>query len=125
MAKDYENLGAWSPLQERFGKWFIKKIGKWQTTVYEMTGGRIWNTFLGCQVAILTTTGRKTGSPRKTPLLFLERDSQVIMVASQGGFSTEPFWYKNICSNPQVSIQIGSSRRVMYARDATDDEIFR
>jgi len=120
--KNYEELGPWSAKQERFGKWFIKKIAKWQTFVYETSGGKLWNTFLGCPCAILTTTGKKTGLERKTPLLYLEYKNQVVMVASQGGFSTEPFWYKNTLANPVVSIQIGNNKRKMTARIATQAE---
>ena len=120
--KDYENMGPWSARQEKFGKSFIKKIAKWQTAVYEATGGRLWNTFLGAPVAILTTTGHKSGAARKTPLLYLEQGNDVVMVASQGGFSTEPYWYKNILSNPVVQIQIGNNKRTMQARIATDEE---
>lgn len=120
--KDYDSMKPWSAGQERFGKWFIKRIGKYQVKVYELTGGRVWNRFLGAPCAILTTTGRKTGLPRKTPLLYMRDGDNVVMVASQGGFSTEPFWYKNICANPVVQIQIGAEKRTMTAREATDDE---
>ena len=122
MAKDYDKLGPWTAGQEKFGKFFIKRVGKWQTFVYELTGGRIWKTFLGAPVAILTTTGHKTGEKRKTPLLYLRDEDNVIMAASQGGFSTEPFWYKNICANPEVEIQIGNSKNTMIARHATTEE---
>lgn len=120
--KDYDNMGPWSEKQEKFGKWFIKKIGKSQTKVYELSNGRLWNTFLGAPCAILTTIGRKTGEKRKTPLLYLEHEGDVVMVASQGGFSTEPFWYKNISANPEVTIQIGGRKRTMIARNASDEE---
>lgn len=120
--KNYDNIGPWSAKQERFGKWFIKRIGKWQTRVYELSGGRLWNRFLGAPCAILTTTGRKTGEPRKTPLLYLEQGNDVVMVASQGGFSTEPFWYKNIQANPEVQIQIGNRKRTMIGRTASAEE---
>lgn len=120
--KDYESMGPWSAGQERFGKWIIKRIGKYQVKVYELTNGRIWNRFLGAPCAILTTTGKKTGLQRKTPLLFMRDGKDVVMVASQGGFSTEPFWYKNICANPEVHIQIGGEKRHMIARHATDEE---
>jgi deazaflavin-dependent oxidoreductase (nitroreductase family) len=120
--KDYDNMGPWSQQQEKFGKWIIKKIGKYQTAVYELTNGRLWNKFLGVHCAILTTTGKKTGLPRKTPLLYIEQGKDVVMVASQGGFSTEPFWYKNILNNPEVQVQIGSNKRTMIARLATDEE---
>jgi deazaflavin-dependent oxidoreductase (nitroreductase family) len=117
--KEYQ---PWSAKQEAFGKFFIKRIGKWQTAVYEATGGRLWNKFLGVHCAILTTTGRKTGEARKTPLLYLQQGDEVVMVASQGGFSTEPFWYKNIQANPEVFVQIGANKRAMRARNASDEE---
>ncbi len=120
--KDYENMPAWTEKEERFGKKFIKKIGKWQTKVYELSGGRLWNTFLGCPCAILTTTGAKSGLPRKTPLLFMRHHDDVIMVASTGGFSKDPFWYKNICANPEVTVQIRNDKKTMLAREANDDE---
>ena len=120
--KDYENMGPWTEREEKFGKWFIKKIGKYQTKVFELTNGKIWNTFLGAPCAILTTIGRKSGEARKTPLLYLEQGDNIVMVASQGGFSTEPFWYKNICANPEVTIHIPGKKRKMCARDASDEE---
>ncbi len=36
-------------------------------------------------VGILTTTGRKSGEPRESPLLFLREGNRIVLVASQGG----------------------------------------
>ncbi|NRB38661.1 MAG: nitroreductase family deazaflavin-dependent oxidoreductase [Pseudomonadales bacterium] len=120
--KDYESMPPWTAKQEKIGKRFIKSIAKWQTKVYELTGGRLWNTFLGCKCAILTTTGAKTGLPRKTPLLYMQDGENIVMVASTGGFSKDPFWYKNIQKNPQVQVQVGAVKKTMTAREATKDE---
>lgn len=120
--KDYHSLKPWTSSQERFGKWAIKRMGKLQTTIYELTGGRLWNKFLGGDCAILTTIGNKSGLPRKTPLLYLEHENAIVMVASQGGFSTLPLWYKNLCSNPEAIVQIGAKKRTMIARTATEAE---
>ena len=60
------SVKPFTPGQEKFGTWIINNLGKWQTRVYEASGGRLWNTFLGGPVAILTVTGRKTGKQRKT-----------------------------------------------------------
>lgn len=120
--KDYASMQAWTEKEEKFGKKFIKKIAKWQTKVFEISGGRLWNTFLGCPCAILTTTGAKSGLERKTPLLYLEDGNNIVMVASTGGFSKDPFWYKNICNKPQVFVQIKSEKKAMIAREATADE---
>lgn len=112
----------WSPLQEKIGKFFIKRYGKLQVKIYELTGGRLMNTFLGAPCAILTTTGAKTGAIRKTPLLYLKHKNDIIMVASQGGFSSTPFWYRNLQKNPDARIQIGSDISTVKARDASDSE---
>ncbi len=122
MSKNYDDLGPWSATQERFGKWIIKKISKYQVKVYELTNGKLWNTFLGAPCAILTTKGAKTGLLRKTPLLYLIDGNNIVLVASQGGFSTLPFWYRNIQKDPNVTIQIGSDKHSVTAREATLEE---
>ncbi|CAH0991953.1 Deazaflavin-dependent nitroreductase [Sinobacterium norvegicum] len=117
-----ESIKPWSAGQERFGKWFIKRIGKWQTFVYELTGGRLWSRFLGVECAILTTTGRKSGAARKTPLLYLAQGDEVVMVASQGGMSSMPLWYRNLQATPEAVVQVGRDQRQMTARDANEQE---
>ena len=108
--------------QERFGVWFIKNIGSWQTRVYELSGGRVWHKFLGVECAILTTTGHKSGAPRKTPLLYLRQGDTIVMVASKGGMLTLPQWYRNIEANSRVHIQIGKEKNLYQARDADNSE---
>lgn len=112
----------YTPRQERFGERFIKHLGSWQTRVYEWTGGRLWHKFLGVECAILTTTGRKSGQPRKIPLLYLRQGDDVVMVASKGGMTSMPLWYRNLEANPSVQIQIGSDKGSYLARDANEAE---
>ncbi len=116
------NIQPYSPKQEKFGSWIISKVGRWQTTVYELTGGRLWNTFLGGPVAILTTVGRKSGAVRKVPLLFLKHGDNVVMTASKGGMSTLPVWYHNVVAADTVDIQIGSDKKTYRMREATAQE---
>jgi deazaflavin-dependent oxidoreductase (nitroreductase family) len=116
------SVKPWSKRQEKFGKAFIKKIARLQTFVYERSHGRIWHTFLGAPCAILSTRGRKTGELRKTPLLFIHDGQDVVMAASQGGFSSLPMWYLNLKANPSVSIQVGAVKRSMVAREAETAE---
>jgi len=108
--------------QEKFGTWIINKVGRWQTTVYELSGGRLWNTFLGGPVAILTTVGRKTGAVRKIPLLYLKHGDNVVMTASKGGMSTLPAWYHNVAAATTVEIQIGSDKKTYRMREASPQE---
>lgn len=119
MANDVKRFTA---KQEKFGSWIIGKVGRWQTTVYELTGGRLWNTFLGGPVAILTTVGRKSGQVRKVPLLYLKHGGNVVMTASKGGMSKLPIWYFNVVAADTVDIQIGNVKKTYRMREANADE---
>ena len=101
----------------------IKWMSRAQTFLYKKTGGRLGGKFLqGAPVALLTTTGRKTGEPRVSPLLYLREGNRVVLVASKGGAANNPMWYLNLKANPTVSIQIKDEVLHLRARDATDAE---
>jgi deazaflavin-dependent oxidoreductase (nitroreductase family) len=117
-----EKTQPYSQKQEKYGSWIISKVGRWQTTIYELTGGRLWNTFLGGPVAILTTVGRKSGLVRKVPLLFLKHGNNVVMTASKGGMTKLPVWYHNVVAADTVDIQIGSEKKTYRMREATEEE---
>ena len=101
----------------------IKWMSRVQSFLYQKTGGKIGGTFLqGAPVALLTTTGRKTGEPRVSPLLYLREGNRIVLVASKGGAATNPMWYLNLRANPAVSVQIKDEVLHLTARDATEDE---
>jgi deazaflavin-dependent oxidoreductase (nitroreductase family) len=104
-------------------KHIIKWMSRANTWLYRKTDGKIGGTFLkGAPVALLTTTGRKTGEPRVSPLLYLREGNRVILVASQGGAATNPMWYLNLKAKPAVSVQIKNETLHLTARDATEAE---
>jgi len=112
-----------SSTEEKIAKPIIRVMSKINAFVYRNSGGKLFNTWLrGAPIMLLTTTGRKSGQPRTAPLLFLEDGDNVIIVASQGGMSTNPAWYLNLQADPACEIQIGNKRRPMVARRASDDE---
>jgi deazaflavin-dependent oxidoreductase (nitroreductase family) len=101
----------------------IKWMSRVNTLAYKVSGGRVGGTFLqGAPVALLTTTGRKSGQPRVSPLLFLRDGDRVVLVASQGGRANNPMWYLNLKANPEVSVQIKKEVLELTARDATEAE---
>lgn len=104
-------------------KHIIKWMSRANTWLYRKTDGKIGGKFLkGAPVALLTTTGRKTGEPRISPLLYLREGNRVIVVASQGGAANNPMWYLNLKADPTVSVQIRDETLHLKARDATDAE---
>ncbi len=48
---------------------FIKWMSKGNTWISKRSNGKLGGTFQKAPVALLTTTGRKTGEPRVSPLL--------------------------------------------------------
>lgn len=101
----------------------IKWMSRAQTWLFKKTGGRFGNKFLrGAAVGILTTTGRKSGELRDSPLLYLQEGDRIVLVASQGGRATNPMWYLNLKANPKVSFQTQTQTLALIARDATDTE---
>ena len=104
-------------------KAIIKWMSRLNTWAYKATKGKVGGKFLkGAPVALLTTTGRKTGEPRVSPLLYLREGNRVILVASQGGAATNPMWYLNLKANPKVTVQIKDEVLALTARDATEAE---
>ena len=78
----------------------------------------MWNS----PVLLLTTVGRKTGKTRTTPLLYLEDEDRIAIVASNGGRDKEPSWWTNLRSDPHAKVQIRGEKKNMVARKANEDE---
>lgn len=72
---------------------------------------------VGRLILLLTTTGRKTGLPRMTPLQYEEQDD-VIYVASARGRQAD--WFRNILANPRVEIRVKARRFYGQAEPITD-----
>lgn len=68
---------------------------------------------LGGRFLRLTHLGRKSGLPRQVVLEVAGRDGDVVRIAS--GFGHGSQWFRNITSNPEVTVQIG---RRLYSATA-------
>jgi deazaflavin-dependent oxidoreductase (nitroreductase family) len=76
-------------------------------------------------VLILTTTGRRSGQERKTPVIYhRDEEGNYLVVASKGGAPAHPHWYLNLIANPIVTLQVKDEtfRARARARTATDAE---
>ena len=82
--------------------------------------GYIWRE--GSTILLLTTTGRSSGEPRTTPLIFGFDGDNPVIVASKGGAPEHPGWYRNLAKNPEVEVQIKGDRFRARARDARGEE---
>jgi len=73
-------------------------------------------------VLLLTTTGRKTGKQRTTPLLYVEDDGRYVVIGSVGGAPKHPAWYLNLGGNPAATIQLGRRKLQVTAKTAEPEE---
>jgi deazaflavin-dependent oxidoreductase (nitroreductase family) len=89
---------------------------------YVETGGEEGHDWEGTTVLILTTTGRKSGEERSTPLIYQGHGDDHLVVASKGGADEPPAWYLNLQEQPQVTVQVKDDRFAAHARTATPDE---
>ena len=66
---------------------------------------------IGRFVLLLTTTGRKSGNPSVTPLVYEERGGEFLIASARG---PDADWLQNIEANPNVQVRVG--RRQFTAR---------
>lgn len=112
-----------SPCQQQLMKMVIKPMSNLNTWLFRMSGGRIGGSFAGgAPILLLTTTGRKSGQPRTAPLLYLEDEGNIILVASQGGMTNSPQWYYNLEAQPEAEVELGTEKKKVRSRRATDEE---
>ncbi len=81
--------------------------------------GHLWN---GVPTLLLTTTGRHSGKPRRTALIYGQDGEHYLVVASKGGADQHPLWYINLREQPEVQLQVGAERFRARARTATAQE---
>ncbi|MGW7027828.1 nitroreductase/quinone reductase family protein [Streptomyces xanthophaeus] len=93
---------------------------------FEETGG---HPRPGTADLLLTTRGRRSGLLCRTALVHV-RDgagerAAYVLTASAGGADRHPAWYLNLLSDPEVTVQVGSSAFAATARPATTAEAAR
>jgi F420H(2)-dependent quinone reductase len=101
----------------------LKRLMQVHVLVYRLSGGRIGHRFLGSPPTLLLDhVGAKSGTKRTTPVFYVDDPPNVVVVASKGGYPRHPAWYHNLLANPDTEVQIGSERRRVRARVATEAE---
>lgn len=89
-----------------------------------LTRGRAGWTYAGMPVVELTTTGRRTGEPRRSMLTApMTLDGGLVVVASRGGDDRHPAWFLNLEADPDALVaRDGGPALPMRARVLTSAE---
>ncbi len=104
---------------------YIPSPIKWvrdQVELYEGSGGTegvgLRDTGLPC--IIVTHTGNKTGSIRKTPLMRVKDGDSYVLVASKGGAPKNPEWVYNLRTDAEVELRDATEVQAMRVREVED-----
>ena len=89
---------------------------------YQQTGGAEGHDWQGTTILLLTTTGRRSGKPYTTPLIYQEDHGNPVVVASKSGDPADPDWFLNLRANPEVQVQVRDDQFTARARVATPEE---
>ena len=93
------------------------------TALYKMTNGSFGGNFGGADVLLLTTTGRKSGKTRITPLMYVRDGEKYAITASANGDPKHPGWYWNVTKGTHpVQIQVNEKVMSVTVEQAADDQ---
>jgi len=77
---------------------------------FRASAGRVGGSWEGRDLLLLTTTGRKSGRPHTTPMVFTRDGERLLVYASKGGAPAHPDWYLNLVADPHVVVEVGPDR---------------
>jgi deazaflavin-dependent oxidoreductase (nitroreductase family) len=104
------------------------QVGRVHARLLRLSGGRIRRSRLlagGQPVLALTTTGRRSGSPRTTTVAYVRDGDDYAIGALNLGSDRDPAWCLNLRSDPRAWISVDGERIAVEGHQATGEEAER
>jgi deazaflavin-dependent oxidoreductase (nitroreductase family) len=105
-----------------FRKVAPKVVPALDRATYRLSGGRFMMSNGMVPVLILTTTGRKSGLPRESPLACVPDDDGWYVVGSNFARAAHPAWSSNLIAQPEAKVSFRRRTVPVTARLLSDDE---
>jgi deazaflavin-dependent oxidoreductase (nitroreductase family) len=106
------------------GSWlFARMLDPLDRLTFRVTKGRHFVTSLlsALPVAMVTTTGARSGQARTVPLLALPTEDGLAIIGSSYGRPQHPAWRHNLQANPEGEVEI-EGRRWRFRAVEVEDE---
>ena len=71
---------------------------------------------------LLTSTGARTGQPRRAVLPYFPAGDAIAIVGSRGGMPSDPHWAHNLRANPDATVHLARRRRKVRAQLTSGEE---
>jgi deazaflavin-dependent oxidoreductase (nitroreductase family) len=111
-------------------RWFAaigRRLAPIDMRLYRATAGRL--TIMGLQGAamprtlLLTTTGRRSGRPRSTPVMFLRDGRRLVVTSESFGQARPAAWPLNLIADPHATVQLGGQSFPCRALPASEEQV--
>ena len=89
---------------------------------FRQNEGVVGGPFAGRPLLLLHHVGAKSGVERVNPAAYQSIGDGYAIFASNGGRDANPAWYYNLLAHPDVTIEVGTSRIAVRAREAEGSE---
>lgn len=106
-------------------RWFIVSFWHAHRALVRATGGRLglWRPKPdGWGALWLTTTGRRSGRPRRVLVGYFEDGDNLVTMAMNGWGPPDPAWWLNLQAHPDAKVQTRDGARAVHARRAIGGE---
>jgi deazaflavin-dependent oxidoreductase (nitroreductase family) len=93
-----------------------------QAKEYAESGGTRNTDLNGSPCLLMDYKGRRTGTWRRTVLIYGQDGGDYLIVASKGGADDHPKWFLNLQEHPDVRLQVGPERFDARAETLSADD---
>jgi deazaflavin-dependent oxidoreductase (nitroreductase family) len=102
---------------------FAPLLHRLDRPVHRLSRGRatLGSLVSGLPVALLTTTGARSGRPRTVPLLLLPSSEGFAVIASNWGRPGPPAWERNLRADPAATLSFRGERMPVRAVEAAGE----
>ena len=113
--KSHEVVRRWPRVQ--------RAASRLHARLYMLSGGRILSRwFDDAPILVVHTTGRRSGQPRATPVLYLRDGNAYVVLAANAGADQTPAWWLNLQHTGSADIVVGHTRIQVRARVLAGEE---
>ena len=91
-------------------------LSRAHAALYRWTKGRFLPIWFGAPVMVLEVRGRKSGKPRRVPVVYAARPPGYIVIAANGGATRPPRWGLNLAAAGEAVVYLGGRAQGVRAR---------
>jgi deazaflavin-dependent oxidoreductase (nitroreductase family) len=100
--------------RRRMARWSSKAHAR----LFSAARGRLLGRWFGAQVLVIETTGRHSGLPRRTPIVYARDGSRFVVTPANAGVDRMPAWWLNLSAAETATVLVGGRRLTVRAVEA-------